>query len=89
MLYNRTVSELVESTRYGKLYRIERRHGNSFVCARVRRRGEGLFVFPGERVTIEQTPGSELEVGVGDFAFQDAGKTWALWKPTKPIKCKG
>jgi hypothetical protein len=87
-LYHRTVEELIESTRFGKLYQVRRKHGKHYVACRVRRKGDGLFLMPAERVTIEKTEASELEVDVGDFAFLDAGKTWALWKPSKPIEVR-
>lgn len=88
MLYQRTIEELVESTRYGKLYLVERKHGKNFVCCRVRRQGAQLYKIRGERITIEQTSKTEIDAEVGDFAFLDAGKTWALWKPSKPIEVK-
>lgn len=90
MLYNRTIEELIESTRYGKLYRITRKHGKHFICCRVRRKGDGLYLMPGERITIERTPESALDVAEGDFAFCDTGKraTWSLWKPSKPIEVR-
>lgn len=58
------------------------------MCCRVRRQGSELFLIKNERITIERTSQSELEVDIGDFAFFDAGKTWALWKPSKPIEVK-
>jgi hypothetical protein len=84
-LYERSTDDLLNATRCGKLYSIIRICGRHIIAHRVRRRGSKLFVHHDEKITLERTPGSTLDVAIGDFAFCDSGsksleKTWSLWK---------
>ena len=81
-LYSRTMTEVMESTRHGKLYRVASVHGQKMIVNRCRMRGGNLVAMGRERLTLERGPNFVLTPCEGDFCFVDNGPRpcWALWK---------
>ena len=76
----RTMDEVRESTRYGMLYIVMRKHGLRYICNRVRTVKGQLVADKNEQVTIERTDKTILIPEIGDFAFVSNDNTWSLWK---------
>jgi hypothetical protein len=82
IIRQRDMKDLLESTRYGMLYKIVGCHSNKFVATRCRVIKGKLVTVPSERLTVEKTECSKLHPELEDFIYVDRGPrpTWALWK---------
>jgi hypothetical protein len=83
--YERTVAEIIESTAYGKLYRIKAIHGARIIAHRVRKSKGKLYSIADERVTLEQTETCTLPIQIDDFVFKDTKNEWCLWHVEKRV----
>lgn len=82
--HRRTWEEVMESPRYGKLWKVIGIHGNRIRCNRLRVRENKLYEDTGEKITLIKGEQSKLSIALGDLAFVDNGsKVWSLWKITK------
>lgn len=70
-VFERTMTEVIDCIKYGKLYIVERIHGHKIVCKRVRN-VRGDIVATSEQITVDRRVDSLMQPDLKDFVFMDS-----------------